>query len=288
MNRVFDFLDQHRVADELRAEAYEQAGAQLRGLFKQNIADQHRLLEQRLPCAAHTREVVYGSEACARTSRPAPWCLILHDAGYASAPRALAAAVPAILAGVENIWAVALHDKHKVIMPAPQLLAAWELAGVENTAAALDKELLPLLLDILTSDTFDRQQGPGRILILGSPVWDKIVCAALTGENQALLRREGRPPHILLTGEDSRRQQNIAQLLHPDAELFADRQFASLNKPDVCYNAVFFNAQERDRALNIPASLHLDYTHAGTWIWPELHHEFFLNHGTAFYSLSDK
>ena len=287
MNKVFDFLDRHRAPDELRAEAYEQAGPQLRGLLKQNIAAQHRLAEQRMPCAARTTEIIYGSEACARASRPAPWCLILHEAGYPAAPRALAAATPAILTGVENIWVASLHDKHNVVMPAPQLLAAWELAGVENTAVTLDKEILPLLLEVLNSESFDLRHGPGRILVLGSPVWDKILCAALADETRALLRREGRAPHILLTGDDCLARQDALRALHPDAELFADAHFASLSKLDVFYNAVFFNSRDRGRALSIPASLHLDYGQAATWVWPELPGSFFLNHGTAFYSLSD-
>lgn len=281
MDRIFDFLEQHRLDDALSAEAYEQAGAVLRGLFKQQIAAQHRLVEQRLPATAETREILYGNEACALVARPAPWCLILHDPAYAAAPRALAAAVPALLAGVPEVWAVGLRPAGGKAAPAPLLLAAWELAGLENVALAPERDLLPLLPEILNQGG---PAGPGRVLVLGSPAWGGALCAALAEESRVLARREGRPPKILLAGRDAAARQDLLRTLHPDATLVLDEGFAALSQADAWHNAVFFNPADLEKALAIPAALHLDYAQAATWVWPELGRDFFLNHRAAFYS----
>jgi hypothetical protein len=276
MNDFWEFLESMRIPDAILAEGYEQAGPALRGHLKKNIAVQHELMEQRLPPEFKRTEVSYGATICAQTATPAPWCLIIHDTAYSAAPRALAAAVPAQLAATPVIWSVALHETNTPKFPPAPVLAAWELAGVENVAATNTQTFLTRLgkfnssLDCTTA-------GPGRLLILGDPVWCKEVRTLFSNESKALVRQEGPPPRILLTGNQADAYHLTLNALHPDADLqLAQHEKQSPQNASETHAVVFSN--EPFTSTGFDPALHMDYEHCGCWIWPELDVKFFLNH----------
>ena len=284
MQDFWAFLEDGRIADDCLAEGYEQAGPMLRGHLKKNIAVQHELLEQRLPPACRRTEISYGATVYTQTAVPAPWCLIVHEAAYPAAPRALAAAVPAQLAGVPVIWSIALHEKGEAATPPAPVLAAWELAGIENAAAFEREDFLARLREFMDSpDCAEAGAGPGRVLILGAPAWANDICAICHAERKALLRLEGRPPRILLTGTEAKAYHAALAELHPDAELSAAQAEQALPQSTTeDYDAVFMAESSRPPLGN--AALCLDYRHCGCWIRPELGAAFFLNHNFSLFS----
>ena len=275
MSEFWDFLEDMRLPDHSLADGYEQAGPQLRGLLKKNIAVRHELLGQRLPPKLQRREISYGASLCACTATPAPWCLIVHDAAYPAAPRALAAALPAQLAGTPVIWSVALHEGCAATTPPAPMLAAWELAGVENVASIRREVFLERLREFAASPAGVGENGPGRVLILGAPDWGGEIRAIFDAEGVAILRQEGPPPRILLTGDTAEEYSKTIGALHPDADLRvldAGQAFVQ----NAAYAAVFSPGTASHE--NIRAGLRLDYEHCGCWFWPELDADFFLNH----------
>jgi hypothetical protein len=274
MDDFWEFLESTRVPDTILAQGYEQAGPDLRGHLKKNIAVQHELLEQRLPPEFKRTEVSYGVTVCAQTATPAPWCLIIHDAAYSAAPRALAAAIPAQLSAVPVIWSIAVHEKNTPEFPPALILTAWELAGIENVAAT-DLQTFMARLRKFSSSQNCALPGPGRLLILGNPAWVDEVCSLFSNESKALVRREGPPPQILLTGSQTEAYYSTLNTLHPDANLYL-AQNKTAQGVNSAYAVVFSNEPLTD--ADFSPALHLDYEHCGCWIWPELDVTFFLNH----------
>ncbi len=284
MSEFWTFLEETRLPDHCLADGYEQTGPQLRGWLKKNIAVRHELLEQRLPPKFQRKEISYGASLCAHAATPAPWCLIVHDAAYPAAPRALAAALPAQLAGVPVIWSVALHEGSAAVSPpAPPapVLAAWELAGVENVASASREVFMARLREFASGPACAGEHGPGRVLILGAPDWGGEIRAIFDNERVSLLRQEGPLPRILLTGDEAEAYYPTICALHPDAGLHMAGQGREL-APDAAYAAVF--SPDAANSENIRAALRLDYEHCGCWFWPELDADFFLNHELSLFS----
>lgn len=282
MHDFWAFLEDGRISDDCLAEGYEQAGAVLRGHLKKNIAVQHEFLEQRLPPGYKRTEISYGATVCTQTAAPAPWCLIVHEAAYPAAPRALAAAIPAQLAGTPLVWSIALHDKSMPDAPPALMLAAWELAGIENVSAMAAESFLTGLRKFMGSPHIT-EQGPGRVLILGSPAWSKEIHATCGSERKVLLRQEGPPPRILLTGTDAKAYHDVLGALHPDADLcVAQEEKALPQNTEGAYAALV--AEKNSPSLLCNSTLCLDYEHCGCWIWPGLDAAFFLNHNFSLFS----
>ncbi len=92
---------------------------------------------------------------------PCAWTLVCVDAAWASAPRLLAALLPALFAGVGSVAVVRVGGDGS--WPAP-VLAALELAGQEVVADAAPA-VLPALLESVANG--GASQGMGRLLLLG-------------------------------------------------------------------------------------------------------------------------
>ena len=277
MTDFWDFLEAMRLPDPCLANGYEQAGPELRGRLKKSMAVHHELLEQRLPPRFRRTEISYGASLCSCEAAPAPWCLIVHEAAYPAAPRAMAAALPAQLAGVPIIWSIALQGGAAQTTPPAPVLAAWELAGIENVAGVGLKNFLPQLRTFAASLNKSAGQAPGRVLVLGNPIWSREIHDIFNNERVALLRTEGPPPRILLTGDRAAAYHPIVCSLHPDADV----QIAQ-NADDAVYAAVF--ASDAVNAEKVHTALRLDYEHCGCWLWPELDAAFFLNHKFSLFS----
>ncbi|WMW66076.1 hypothetical protein [Nitratidesulfovibrio liaohensis] len=78
---------------------------------------------------------------------PCAWALVCVDAAWASAPRLLAAVLPAVFAGVASVAVLRVGGSGQ--WPAP-VLAALELAGQE-VVADVAPEALPALLETLAA-----------------------------------------------------------------------------------------------------------------------------------------
>ena len=160
MSPIFDipaWLEAFRPDDDLYAQAYENTPAPLRALLKTSMA-----------FAFHRRGMKDGDGAyrvdCPRAGfsrredvRPAAWTLAVTGPGFASPARFLAAAVPAIMAGVPRILAVSSETF------APAVITALELAGLEDSFV-LDAEGLASLYEDLRAVSPD-----GRILFFPGP-----------------------------------------------------------------------------------------------------------------------
>lgn len=96
---------------------------------------------------------------------PCAWALVCVDAAWASAPRLLAAVLPALFAGVGAVAVLRVGGSWQ--WPAP-VLAALELAGQE-VAADVAPEALPALLKALgaSGNAGGTTEAGGRLLLLG-------------------------------------------------------------------------------------------------------------------------
>lgn len=92
---------------------------------------------------------------------PCAWTLVCVDAAWTSAPRLLAALLPALFAGVGSVAVVRVNGDGP--WPAP-VLAALELAGQEVVADAAPAVMPALLRSFAHGGA---SQGMGRLLLLG-------------------------------------------------------------------------------------------------------------------------
>ena len=192
--------------------------------------------------------------------------------------------MPAQLAGVPIIWSVALHEKGAPATPPAPILAAWELAGIENVAAVDIKTFLLRLREFMDKPHCAVAAGPGRVIILGNPAWASEIRAILGDEGKALVRQEAPDPQILLTGDVAEAYYPALCALHPDAKLHvaSTGRERTLEAPKT-YSAVF--SSEVSDLGEASTGLHLDYEHSGCWIWPEVNAAFFLNHKFSLFTV---
>lgn len=159
------------VADAAFAAAYEAAGDVDRARLKTCIARLHVLYGA--AGGAGAGDVREGRTATRwrqgfvslEHASPCGWTLVCVDAAWVSAPRLLAAVLPALFAGVGSV--VVLRTGGSEPWPAP-VLAALELAGQEMVADAAP-EGLPALLEALAAGTGVGGTGGagGRLVLLG-------------------------------------------------------------------------------------------------------------------------
>ena len=230
MSPTFDipaWLEACRPDDALYAQAYEACPAQLRALLKTSIAfafhrsgmkDGETDIRVDCPRAGFVRRERF---------RPAAWTLAVTGKNFASPARFLAAALPAVLAGVPHVLTVSPAPF------APALSTALELAGLEDSFL-LDAEGLASLYEDLCAASPD-----GRILVFPGPegfdegMKDLLHKAAADGTP---LYRDRAAPRILslYKNTDTPAAGEVAKRLlwlHPDATL--------LDMPSPGMDAVF-------------------------------------------------
>lgn len=159
------------VADAAFAAAYEAAGDVDRARLKTCIARLHVLYGATGGAGAgDVREGRTATRwrqgfASLEHASPCGWTLVCVDAAWVSAPRLLAAVLPALFAGVGSV--AVLRTGGSGPWPAP-VLAALELAGQEVVADAAP-EVLPTLLEALVASgsTGRTTEAGGRLLLLG-------------------------------------------------------------------------------------------------------------------------
>lgn len=143
---VFPLPEQVLLADKAFARAYDQVGERGRALLKTAIAELYAL---------HPPLDRTGSTA----GKPLDYALILVGPGFASPVRLLAALLPALTAGVDNVLVVLAgrgRTRHS-------LLAACELAGQDRMASLTRRQSRNL------TDELSRSAMRGAVVLLGLP-----------------------------------------------------------------------------------------------------------------------
>ncbi len=150
-------LAKYDIADTLRATAYENAHARERACLKNAMAF-HALQGEGPHCEHIQRNFANRGYWLNVKTQPVPWVLCICSAGYASPARLIAALMPAIMAGVPDIYVLYLDEN-----PSPALLLALELMGLEQ-AVAVPKADSPL--DLAREFLINLAPQCGRVLLL--------------------------------------------------------------------------------------------------------------------------
>ena len=173
------WLQEHALDESASARAYEAAGPQARSLLKLCIARLHAFWGERPLAEASSRSFSQGFTA-ARETVPVPYALIFCPVDYEGPARLLAACLPAVFAAVERVIPCfvtrgGFYASAGAAGPLPgdSLLAALELAGLEQAICVSEAEALAVF-SLLHTDL-----GIGRVLILGeSPFGESFALAA--------------------------------------------------------------------------------------------------------------
>ncbi len=282
---MYNFLEPHRVDDALLEAAYSGLPAQTKGWIKKTMA-----LAQTLYSGAYPGAGLFARQCCSRESAglslrvcsaPAERCLVLFPAAYPAAARAVAAVVPALFAGLAEIYAVAVlpavPGDVKQFRYAPEfahaaesryphsalnfnLLGAWELAGVENVYCLPAQELDGLLQKSAESG------GSVRVIVLGCPEWAGKPAGPARNPDFRVWNEPRLP--LLAVQEGLQDCLKIVRNMHPDLKVKvmlepAADTVAAIGSRDFCGQAV-------------QAQLCLGEAYAGCWAWPQLEPGFFL------------
>ncbi len=165
-----DWLEARALNDAAFADAYDALGAEGRARLKHCIAVQHAFWGERAACRRETRDFRQGFRVEAE-EEPAPYALVFCDADYDRPDLLLATLMPAILAGCPLVLPCFLPAEDR---PAASLLAALELAGVEDAYGLDEGEGLRLF------DSLHESVGLGRVVILGRAAWaDAVILHAV-------------------------------------------------------------------------------------------------------------
>ncbi|MEZ7196563.1 hypothetical protein [Pseudodesulfovibrio karagichevae] len=273
-----DLIGESLVDDALFAAAYEESTDGERALMKTGIARLYDWYGPRKDTAREVAERWRGGFASVRRSAPVDFALVLFDGTFASPARLLAALVPAMACGVQNILAVRVDGGGDWAHP---LLTAMELAGQE-LVADLTREGLQGLLEALADagasgaviDLAGRPglcQGRSRVAV-HSPVFDRSVALFLDdGETFDLDALAFIHPDTAFTAFG-------ADVPLPDGFVRGGGGFPAFL--DAVQDVAFVPANRVGDALG-RALLVLGPGQEGCWVWPELHPEFFLFHRTA-------
>lgn len=193
-------LTAHRVEDAALSAAHESAPAAGLAAIKQCLALLHSLMGE------DADETLLARIDAARGFRmrerivPAPWACFFVGAGYAAPVRLAAALMPAILARTPLLAAVC------VSAPSPAVLAALELAGVEDIFRVDDAAPWPARLSA--------GMGPGRVALLHG---GDLAPAAEAARGAGLaVWEETRPPRLHME-EEAEPFRDIIDFCHPDA-----------------------------------------------------------------------
>ncbi len=178
-----EFVYQHGLDDTHFYQAYESVSAGRRAWLKQCIAWLHAWHgEDRAPL--RERQVTLAQGLCGvERSKPLTFAVILADADFTSPVRCLAALLPALLAGVENVLVLRVR-RGRSPQPWPDaLLTALELAGQE-----LVSELsLPQIRNLL--EWLGDSGHPGAVVSLSrDPLSGKGCPICLLAESRSSVR----------------------------------------------------------------------------------------------------
>lgn len=277
-----DFALEHAQDDSAFAAAYDVVSAEQRAWLKTAIARLHIWYGENKTASIDRVAAWRQGFISEERVEPLSWALVALEPDFRSPSRLLAAILPPLLAGVEQVLVARVHDGRKDHKPWPaRLLTACELAGQE-LALDLTREQMGALAKTLAEDS-----GAGLVLSLEEgrdP--DNPAVAWLPVEARKAGVAVWRPRWDGRIGiwAPARADWNWEALAwsHPDAELEvwgAKRKglpkAVTMRKGNIgdflgqSYCAAFVPSDGQAEALDgIP--LVLGPGHEGCWLWPDL------------------
>lgn len=260
------------VSDQLFAQAYETLSPRERGFIKKHIAHLYSWIGPSLVRSTDTiQELRVGFMVQERTV-PLPWVLVVIGEDMVSQAELVAATIPPLMAGVENIMVVRLGIGSPWAAP---LLVGMELAGVECAFSVVHGEKIVSL-----ARSFMKKSGPGAVLLLGDKpdsnvleelIRDGVVCHGLPS------------PHVFGVWAERNAQWDLSALrfAHPKGffRYFGRRVSLppgfSLVKggwTDFCQSTFHAAYVPRDRTRETMEHFPLFFSpgEEGMWVWPQL------------------
>lgn len=270
--------------DELFARAYQDVSDRNRSLMKTGIARLYDWYGPRKDVGGEvTRHWASGFDS-RKTHDPVDFAVILFDASLQSPARLLAALVPALAGGVQNILAV------RVGGGAPwrkAVLTGLELAGQELVVDMTDVQARRLFNELRDSGR------PGAVAVLGPKA-----AAIKSTEIQSASRisfwrpRFSRAAAVWMDDESTFDLEALA-FMHPDivfsvfgvetplpADNFSYEGNEFSDFLDAIMDVAYLPGQRIDTALR-KAKLVLGPDQEGCWVWPDLYPEHFQFHCTS-------
>jgi len=242
------WLTECLVSDGELAQAYESIAPQVLASCKHTLSVQHAFFGEAPDFEEHSlARLAHGFQARIR-SRPADWALVLFDAQYASAPRLLAAVMPALLARVPLVLCASTPGPAR-----PDLLCALEFAGLEHLYALSAAQSMELLHSLVS------QPGQGRLALLHQG--DLAALRAAADAAEVPCWEERRAPVLRICGPEP--DAALIALAHPDAVC------ADTPAPDALYCSGTPEAQRTQAPLTLPPGME------GCWLHPSLTPDFF-------------
>lgn len=262
--------------DSIMAEAYDALGPEKRAVLKKNIAVLHAVWREQRESTILTRRLPEGYTV-RQESEPAPYALVVCDAAYPSPACFLAAAMPALLAGVRLVVPCFVGNAAQSPAALASLVAAVELAGLEEALALPDEtKLLPL------AQALHGRGGAGRLVVLGpSPLARGALIYALDQGIPCLSL--ARPPHFYPAGaveEDAAPALSVVSALQaPPAAHAPGQGVPAVDAAHANGNGwpAFSWAEQAGIPTAAPCDLELAEGLATLWVWPGLDPAWFMN-----------
>ncbi len=272
-----EWLADKAVDDELFAHAYESCSNAQRGWLKKTIS-LHFALAGEAP-AQYSLQMEFPRlgvrSACFK--HPADWCVLLLPQDVASPVRALAAVVPAMLAGVREL--IVVRQTRDDVAPGPEwpagLLVGLELAGVRRIFDLSPQETAELLQRLLEGEC------SGRILMLDTGKDLSDVVSDRIRKARQVRSWIGVRPHIGVCRRQSETVagpgdtlESVLAWAHPDVTpVFCPEGLSSVSTAD--YDALLVAADDLEKVRE-NAVIVLGPGVEGCWFWPDLDRDFFL------------
>lgn len=209
------FSKKYYLDETLTDAAFNGLRPETKGWIKKTLSCQQAFYAQKPLYKNQALLTTWESYTSTLTFRPRSWCLVLYEQNYQAVTRAVAAVAPAVFAGVQDVYALAVRplDKQENLKGSTNnsgflsnaaqadfqssnldlnLTAGFELTGVEDLLAVREQELLPVIKRFFEA----RKHEDGCILILGDPGWSSEVFNLTRGQHVNIWK-EGPAPRIL-------------------------------------------------------------------------------------------
>lgn len=239
-----EWLEKTLVPDDITGSAYELVPADRRAWLKTGIARLHAIYGTPSEYWGRSEKHWRQGFVSVTERRPVDWTVLVVGQGYESGPRVLSAAMMPLLAGVENVLTVFLssptesadfpYDEDSGVsidsgeddplggFPVrKELLAAMELAGIEQMVVLDDDEAVHLLSGL---------EGLGRVLMLGD-LPARVLYAATTRQHGMKPWREPDIRDIAVLDDAEEIDAELLQWAHPDWNIVTQQsQFAVVSE----------------------------------------------------------
>lgn len=263
------------VSDDDFAMAYDAVPASLRACLKTSIAAHHAVYGIAPSMQKTQTERATAGFTVGECQKPVAWTAIVLTETFASGPRLVAALMPALLAGVQNVHIMRVHEQRGQTPWPHALLAALELAGQEQ-AICVDLANLAAYVTKLA-----HEMGTGRVLLLGeSHGLAACLAHAIAHLPQCTVWAEGHAPSLYIDASCTLDMDRLTWA-HPDATILqAHEQAESKN----CHTHTQMSAVYTIPTEGMPsmcAPLTLFAGSESMWLYPELSLHYFMQRSVS-------